>query len=149
MAAAPGGEDEATSSLRRPAGFDANSAFVVIEQIVDVGPFVGMAGGAGGNAVVFRADNLREEGDGHGVAGQAHEVVGGGVVDAGQYVALAVGDFEAVRVGVVRLVEVQPLRFQVHDAHEVRHRAGDIISNGHRSIVAGGQHQAVEQVAQC
>lgn len=148
VAAAQGGEDEAASGLRRPTCFDTDGAFVVVEQIIDVGPFVKMVAGGGGNGVVFRTDDLRKEGNRHGIAGQAHEVVSGCVVDAGKDVAMTVGDFQAVGVGVVRLVEMQSLRLKVHDGHEIRYRASDVVGNCHRRVIAGGQHQSVEQVTQ-
>ncbi len=90
LAAAGRGEDKAVAGLPSKAGFDAGGSLIDVEaagvvvggaeQIIGIGPGVGVMRAGGGQKVVLGFDDLGEERDIHGVGGETGKVVGGGIV---------------------------------------------------------------------
>src|SRR5258707_3968502 len=75
-----GGEDQAAASRASPAGFDAQCTFISDQHGIGIFPVEFPVIGSGCKRICGGADNFGEERDAYGVVGQAHKVVGCGVM---------------------------------------------------------------------
>ncbi len=97
---------------------------------------------------MLRADNLGKKRDDHGIACQAYKVVSRCIVARyGLEVCVVVG--QPIGVDEVCLEKVQAICKKIHHVHKIGCRPAHGICDGNSGIVAGGQHQGIEQVFEC
>ena len=142
------GGDEAVAGVVGVPGLDAVGVFVIIAAAV---AGIGVDEGVGVGERALLADVGGRHGPGDGVADGGEEVVlerlGGDEREVcGRSVVVFIG--QAMRVRKVRAGAAELGCALVHQLHEGPDRAGDMLGDDVAGLVGGGEHGAVEQVAE-
>ena len=132
-------ENQASSGFLGVTGFDAGGTLIGGEELVFVVQHPVIAAAFPGDGGTVGADDLPEDGVGHGFPGDECQIMGGGVVSlAGQPVGC-------------EKYSVCAAQFSgtgCHHVTEICHCTADVLGNGGGCVVAGGQHQPIEHLPQ-